>query len=85
MQTPISKTANAVLRPGGGADFARDHSSMMWVGGRVTLDGDFEAYLHPAFGTSIIEIVLSDGTQMGLRCWGAARLLEQIEAARPGA
>lgn len=115
MSASIVKVANVTLQPSG-ADIARDHSSMLWVGGRVTLGNGYLMFnanrmnrwitplmhqgasptlfdhgvalkarpqlrFHRAFGTSIIEIVLRDGSSIGVRCWGATAFFEQLEAA----
>lgn len=48
----------------------------------LSLDADFEIRVHTTFGPSTIELVLSDGSQIGIRCWGAAGLAKHIAARR---
>lgn len=58
-----------------------EHYAMMMDFG-VGLDRDFEIRVHPTLVTRTIELVLSDGTQIGIRCWGARTVAEEIAARR---
>lgn len=114
---PISKGANATLRPDGLGDFSRTRDGMVWIGGRielgdarltfsanrlnrwinplvlgkldpmvmdfgVSLDSPFKMRVHSTFVTQTIELKLADGMQIGIRCWGAAKLAAEIAARR---
>lgn len=114
---PISKGANATLRPDGLGDFSRTRDGMVWIGGRielgdtrlmfsanrlnrwinplvfgqlnpmvmdfgVSLDSAFKMRVHSTFVTQTIELKLADGMQIGIRCWGAAKLAAEITARR---
>lgn len=48
----------------------------------IGLDGDFKMRVHSTFVTQTIELILSDGMQIGLRCWGAGKIAEEITARR---
>lgn len=71
-------SANRVNRVVNKPVLGESYATMMDFG--VSLDGDFEIRVHPTFVTRTIELVLSDGTQIGFRCWGARRLAKEIAA-----
>lgn len=72
--------ANKVNRLVNPAVLGPQHPATMDFG--LGLDAEFEIRVHNTFGPSTIELVLSDGSQIGIRCWGAAGLAKHIAARR---